>query len=200
MNPVETGFYYLQSRYYDPNVGRFINADEPKMMAINNDDSIHANLFAYAYNNSVMNVDPTGYWGIKWLPTNVKLTIILGSALVGAIAAELKELNNPHHTLRSTIIAFAGGFLGGALLGLMAVFPKSYITAICGALTAIISYAVFCVINKKRIKIKDLVKAGITGFAVGGIYGLNGKKAKPEDFIKAAYSGAVSGLITRLWF
>ncbi|MBR6563606.1 MAG: hypothetical protein IKK70_06695 [Clostridia bacterium] len=24
---VETGFYYLQSRYYDPTVGRFINAD-----------------------------------------------------------------------------------------------------------------------------------------------------------------------------
>ena len=24
----ETGLYYLQSRYYDPNVGRFINADE----------------------------------------------------------------------------------------------------------------------------------------------------------------------------
>ena len=23
----ETGFYYLQSRYYDPSTGRFINAD-----------------------------------------------------------------------------------------------------------------------------------------------------------------------------
>ena len=23
----ETGFYYLQSRYYDPEIGRFINAD-----------------------------------------------------------------------------------------------------------------------------------------------------------------------------
>ena len=23
----ETGFYYLQSRYYDPTVGRFLNAD-----------------------------------------------------------------------------------------------------------------------------------------------------------------------------
>ena len=26
-NPAETGLYYLQSRYYDPTVGRFLNAD-----------------------------------------------------------------------------------------------------------------------------------------------------------------------------
>ena len=28
----ETGYYYLQSRYYDPNICRFINADEPSVI------------------------------------------------------------------------------------------------------------------------------------------------------------------------
>ena len=31
----ETGFYYLQSRYYDPTICRFVNADE--VMGINDD-------------------------------------------------------------------------------------------------------------------------------------------------------------------
>ena len=30
----ETGLYYLQSRYYDPVVGRFINADMPEMLSL----------------------------------------------------------------------------------------------------------------------------------------------------------------------
>ena len=63
MNPVETGFYYLQSRYYDPNVGRFINADEPRMVVLNSAicGAISTNLFTYCDNNPAMNSDPTGY-------------------------------------------------------------------------------------------------------------------------------------------
>ena len=53
----ETGFYYLQSRYYDPTVGRFINADG-EIGA--NDDILSYNLFAYCSNNPVNYSDPTG--------------------------------------------------------------------------------------------------------------------------------------------
>ena len=53
----ETGFYYLQSRYYDPDVGRFINADG---VIGNNLEGF--NLFTYCNNNPVNNVDPSGYW------------------------------------------------------------------------------------------------------------------------------------------
>ena len=53
----ETGFYYLNSRYYDPNVGRFLNADG----YINaNGDLIGFNMFAYCSNNPVMGYDPDG--------------------------------------------------------------------------------------------------------------------------------------------
>ena len=30
----ESGYYYLQSRYYDPQMGRFINADEPDLLEL----------------------------------------------------------------------------------------------------------------------------------------------------------------------
>ena len=58
----ETGFYYLQSRYYDPAVRRFINADG----YINaNDDLLGYNMYAYCGNNPVNRNDDGGeFWHV----------------------------------------------------------------------------------------------------------------------------------------
>ncbi len=56
----ETGFYYLQSRYYDPTVGRFLNADHPELIGANGGVQGY-NLFAYCNNNPVACVDYSGY-------------------------------------------------------------------------------------------------------------------------------------------
>ena len=48
--------YYLQSRYYDAKICRFINADGQ----LNTDHILGTNLFAYCYNNPVMYVDYSG--------------------------------------------------------------------------------------------------------------------------------------------
>ncbi len=53
----ETGLYYLQSRYYDPEVGRFVNADK---YVSTGHGILKNNMFAYCLNNSVMGYDPTG--------------------------------------------------------------------------------------------------------------------------------------------
>ena len=60
----ETGFYYLQSRYYDPAIGRFINADS--YASTDATGLLSTNMFAYCENNPVMRVDPTGelFWDI----------------------------------------------------------------------------------------------------------------------------------------
>ena len=55
----ETGFYYLQSRYYDPAIRRFISADDPEMLGASG-TFIGYNLYAYCDNNPVMYVDPYG--------------------------------------------------------------------------------------------------------------------------------------------
>jgi RHS repeat-associated core domain len=59
----ETGLYYLQSRFYDPQVGRFINRDT--MILSNNIMSING--FVYAYNNVVMNIDIDGRMAVLFL-------------------------------------------------------------------------------------------------------------------------------------
>jgi len=58
----EIGLYYLNSRYYDPVVGRFINADTIDNTIENSDDLLSGNLFAYCTNNPVNHSDPDGTW------------------------------------------------------------------------------------------------------------------------------------------
>ena len=56
----DTGFYYLNSRYYDPATGRFINADDiiPEIS-----ESVKGyNLFAYCFNNPINMSDGEGTW------------------------------------------------------------------------------------------------------------------------------------------
>ncbi|MBE6747808.1 MAG: DNRLRE domain-containing protein [Ruminococcaceae bacterium] len=53
----ETKLYYLQSRYYDPEVGRFLNADG---YVSTGQGATSYNMFAYCGNNPVMRSDPSG--------------------------------------------------------------------------------------------------------------------------------------------
>ncbi|MDR0889998.1 MAG: RHS repeat-associated core domain-containing protein, partial [Oscillospiraceae bacterium] len=53
----ETGFYYLQSRYYDPVIGRFINADGQLNMS---QGVLGANMYIYCLNNPINTVDYGG--------------------------------------------------------------------------------------------------------------------------------------------
>ena len=60
----ETGFYYLQSRYYDPSVGRFLNADDTAFLGASG-TLLSWNLFAYCENNVVNGSDPFGLFRIN---------------------------------------------------------------------------------------------------------------------------------------
>ena len=68
----ETGFYYLQSRYYDPVVGRFISADA---YISTGRGTIGCNMFAYCNKNPALNTDQTG-------SEPVTVTVVLGIAVM----------------------------------------------------------------------------------------------------------------------
>ena len=55
----ESDLYYLQSRYYDPELGRFINVDS---YASTGQGILSNNMFAYCGNNPIIHCDPSGYW------------------------------------------------------------------------------------------------------------------------------------------
>ena len=75
----ETGFYYLQSRYYNPEVGRFVSSD---VLLSTGQGVLGHNAYAYCLNNPVNREDSNGNWS---MPNWLKVTI--GAvALVGAVA------------------------------------------------------------------------------------------------------------------
>ena len=62
----ETGFYYLVSRYYDPQICRFVNADS---FASTGQAFLGTNMFAYCLNNPVNGKDSTGskmFWILSY--------------------------------------------------------------------------------------------------------------------------------------
>lgn len=104
----ETGFYYLQSRYYDAEIGRFINADGA--IAGVGGDVLGYNQFAYCFNNPVNMEDQSGNWP-KWAK---KLVVAVAVVAVVAVAAVVTVATAGAGT---AIAAVAVGAAKGAAIG-----------------------------------------------------------------------------------
>ncbi len=88
----ETGFYYLQSRYYDPVVGRFLNADNELFGSIFS-GVMGNNYYTYAGNNPVNNTDRYGYFIIRRWMISTPIDIILSFIpAIGAAFAPVKAI------------------------------------------------------------------------------------------------------------
>ncbi|QWB99714.1 hypothetical protein KHQ88_06020 [Mycoplasmatota bacterium] len=62
---VDTGLYYLQSRYYNPEIGRFINADG----LLGKVGNLRNNIYSYALGNPILNTQISGYGSYEVIPT-----------------------------------------------------------------------------------------------------------------------------------
>ena len=54
----ETGYYYLQSRYYDPDLGRFISADD--FSYVDTSHKLNVNAYSYCWNSPIALEDAEG--------------------------------------------------------------------------------------------------------------------------------------------
>ena len=92
----ELQMYYLGSRYYDPQVKRFINADHANLIAANTYGLTDKNYFSYCDNNPVMRIDDGGgFWGevltgvaiIAGVTAVAALAVVTGGISVGVVTA-----------------------------------------------------------------------------------------------------------------
>ena len=98
--------YYLKTRYYDPETGRFISPDSINYLAPQSINGL--NLYAYCLNNPVMYVDPTGESFI--------LAMIIGGAIAGAIiGATVNGVTAYSEGVRGWDLA--GAIVAGAAVG-----------------------------------------------------------------------------------
>ena len=197
---METGLYYLQSRYYDPEMGRFINADNYYSTG---QGLLGDNMFAYCYNNPLMFCDynglsPTGWqWAISGAMVLVGVGLVatgVGGAAGGAlICAGANSIIGSYISEASGGTSVAGWF-GGMATG-----------AICGA-GAGVAGAMFeeATTLVGGACLGSMAASGATAFGMGAAgsavgqsitASIDGKKIKTKDLlISSATSGAINCL------
>ncbi|MBL8340702.1 MAG: hypothetical protein JNL30_04470, partial [Rubrivivax sp.] len=109
VNDVDTGLVYMQQRYYEPLVGRFLSVDP-----VNTDLQTGSgfNRYAYANNSPYRYTDPTGRWPFRLRgddPTGIDLRLA-GSRGVGDMGSPESNRQGLSNTLgdRAGVYALAG--------------------------------------------------------------------------------------------
>ena len=204
---VETELYYLQTRYYDPEVGRFITIDGIEYL---DPESINGlNLYAYCGDNPVMFTDPNGTFF---------LSLLIGALIAGAIAGTIKAVSTAVNggSFLDCLGSFVGGFIVGAVLGAASILGGGLVvgafsaTALSIAGTAafltvgtfgagMFAYAAENAIKGSEIKMDELFKSGaitmiqgLFSFGMGAVMGAGGfyESLKPgnglADIIKSS--------------
>mgnify|MGYP001057208278 CR=1 FL=1 len=115
----ETGFYYLQSRYYDPVTHRFINADS---YSSTGQGIIGYNMFAYCNNSPVIQADHTGEFGLLTL-----VSAVVSAAVNVATTYIAAKATGQEYTLTDALVSAAigavnaipgaGPFIAGGISG-----------------------------------------------------------------------------------
>ena len=103
----ETELYFLKTRYYDPEIGRFMTIDDISYL---DPETINGlNLYAYCGNNPVMRVDENGnaWWNpFSWNWKKIGITL-------GAIALSIGTIALTVGTLGATAPVLTAGIIGG---------------------------------------------------------------------------------------
>jgi len=188
----ETKLYYLKSRYYDPQVCRFLNADDVGLLGVNG-DFISYNLFVYCGNNPVINQDHEGHW------LNIAIGAVVGGVIAGA--AVYAQTGNTDKAFVACVVGAVNGAIAATGLGMVSQTLLSALSAGLGDLyTQRYIDGSHC-IDVKRTAINALVAGGcsIIGSVLGKItsfaYADAGKalKARGQDRIVIAYARKLSG-------
>ena len=171
----ETGFYYLQSRYYDPAIGRFINADS--YASTDATGLLSTNMFAYCENDPVNRSDPDG-----------EVAHLAIGAVVGAIAnVGFSYLNHMIAGESYGLKEAALDALSGAASGALAASGVGLLGQVIGnGLTSGVAYFARADINNQRTTTSGFLVSIAEGMMSGAIGGKGADGAKLSGVYKTA--------------
>jgi RHS repeat-associated protein len=204
----ETGFYSLQSRYYDPEIGRFINADDTDILGVEQGSLLQYNLFAYCLNNPVNRTDDSGYLSMpNWLKVTVGAVATVAAVAVtvatgGAAAPILIGVAT------STLSGAAIGYVTGGTQGMIDGASDGFMWGGIGALASSAVSAVKAVKTAKqgiaigekmeRVRKAAEVVDGTTYKAMKGYKTISKISPKLADKLSLAHNKAFITRMTKL--
>ena len=177
----ETRMYYLKSRYYQPEICRFISADTIEVLDCQGDLN-DKNLYAYCDNNPVMRVD-TG--GQIWITLGIMAAGGGIGMVIGAASSAITQyMFNGEINWKSVGVAAVGGFVSGAV----AASPLGLTGQIgVGAAVGAVSYVADCKVNGSVLKVDELAVSAAAGAVSGWIGGSGANQYKAlSNTIKTA--------------
>ncbi|MBR2974657.1 MAG: RHS repeat-associated core domain-containing protein [Clostridia bacterium] len=184
----DLGLYYLQSRYYDSNTGRFINADTIDHLDPKNINGL--NLYAYCYSNPIKYVDPSGHSA-----TAIIIALVVGAVvggIVGAGVGVVKAKANGEDVTAAVI----SGIVSGAIMGAGAAVAGLYLAAAATGTVLISS-----VLTTTEASIMAGITAATSGFignALGEITYQKRKHGEIKDanaILEKAFIGAFNNTV-----
>ena len=166
---VETQLFYCNSRYYSPELCRWISPDSIEYL---DPQSINGlNLYCYCMNNPIMYADPSGHFAITSFLIGLGISALIG-AVAGGVSYAASELVSYAFTgeFSWSWASFTGSVLGGAIGGALAAIPG----------------------------VNAMVVAGVSGFASTAI-GMrleNAWEGKDYTFGQIMFVSTINGLIS----
>ena len=183
----ETSLYYLNSRYYDPDTGRFISADGQL-----NEGVLGYNMFAYCENNPVMRSDEDGeFW-------NVVVGALVGGLVSAATTAYSSYKETGRVDVAQTLISgISGAISGGVAATGLGTIVQAAVSAVSSGLGSLASDICSAKKEGKKLNLgRTVAKAGIasvTGFGCS-VLGTGAGKVFTKDLQKAGEVLKVKGL------
>ena len=175
----EIGMYYLQSRYYNPVVGRFVNGDEAiyTCLALLIDEY---NIFTYCDNSPIESVDPFGYFRFKaW---------ILAAALDSAFAIANCAMMAGYFTFSATIMSLSKSW-----------FTLKYAKVLFGTVTRTFVYGIFntvmTLLRTIMWRVAGVTLNFLTGYAIDKALGYLGDHLSAVISSLLSWGGLIAGMI-----
>lgn len=179
----ESGLYYLNSRYYDPQTGRMINADNTDTLTASPTSTTDKNLFSYCDNDPINRKDEDGhFWnfviGAAVGATSVYVGDIVGNVLSGKSGWDILK---PTSSVGTYLGAAASGIISGG--GLVSAIGRI-------AVNTGVKHTTNALVYKQSVSVIDISKdLAINGIGEGLSYGVGSllNKARPQNYSSFKY-------------
>lgn len=172
----DLGLYYLQSRYYDANIGRFINSDN---IGDGEAGVLGSNTFVYSINNPIKYSDPSGHSIIA----SIVIGIVVGAAVSAIVDVGCQLMDNNFDTNnidwrsvgRSAVIGGICGGISGGVGGAIAktgasILAKSVANIVADGCVNVIETSLNAIFSNSKLSFNDCVysfASGMVSSAVG---------------------------------
>ncbi len=168
----ETDLYYLQSRYYNAQVGRFLNSDS---ISDSGAGVLGFNTFIYCANNPVNASDPSGHFVLSAILIGVAVGAVVGA--VGEIGCQVikkGKIYDRDAVVKSAIIggvcgAISGG-IGGAIAKTTASATAKFVAgAVADGCVNTVESSLNAICNNETLSVGDYVYSFASGVASAGV-------------------------------